>query len=209
VSYHGLISHAKRHLLSIDTPLVLEVGVDRGVTYITLAYFLARARENFVIIGVDIKVQEQVQIMLMSIDRNRQQQQCYLYERNSLDFLPELEANSNKFDVVLLDGDHNYYTVSKELEMINNITHGESIVIVDDAQEGSRWANRDLFYATREDYDKVLDATAPIETEKHGVRPAVLDFVEAHGWKIASPVRGEPVVLCRSEDVLKKFCEGT
>jgi len=150
------------------------------------------------------------------LDRNRQQQQCYLYERNSLDFLPELEANSNKFDVVLLDGDHNYYTVKRELQNIKYITHENSIVICDDYE--GRWSHHDLFYSEREGYEAnelatdrefALSLRHEDELGKCGVKPAIDEFLRQEKWFSAQPVKGEPIVLCRSAETLKKFCEVT
>ncbi len=174
---------------------MLEVGVDRGVSLLTLATFLARTKEQFLVIGVDVKVQEQVGIMLANLDRT-ETQQAFLLEGNSLDILPKLVQEGVTFDILLLDGDHNYYTVSKELEHLDKLVRPGGTVIIDDYD--GKWSERDLWYAERPDYEGVDAATKRIETEKHGVKAAVDDWLEANpGWQLAKPVQGEPVILTR------------
>lgn len=174
---------------------LLEVGVDRGTTLIPLVAFLARTREKFVVMGVDVQVQEPVQLMLMNLDL-QQSQQAYCIERNSLDVLPDMVQQGLKFNVLLLDGDHNYHTVSQELKHVEALTYPNSIVIIDDYE--GRWAERDLWYAERPGYEKNDSTTKPVETEKHGVKPAVDEWLVDHPeWQKAQPIPGEPVILMR------------
>ena len=53
----------------------------------------------------------------------------FMYEENSLDFL---ERNKGKctFDIIIVDGDHNYYTVLKELNLLMNYTTENTIICV-------------------------------------------------------------------------------
>lgn len=196
IAYHGYLPFIKSFLASAPshfTPTLLEVGVDRGVTFVTLATFLARTREKFVMLGVDVNIQEQVQIMIANLDLEKEQQ-CILLQQNSLQTLPELIKRGAKFDVVLIDGDHNYHTVCQELACLNQLTHQHSIVIIDDYD--GRWSTRDLWYAQKDEYVNVKDATQPIETMKHGVKPAVDEFLEANPqWELLKPIQGEPVLL--------------
>ena len=37
-----------------------------------------------------------------------------------------------KFDIVFLDGDHNYFTVYNELHLLQNLLHPRSVIICDD-----------------------------------------------------------------------------
>lgn len=199
MAYHGYIPLIKQFIhqqVPKDAaPAILEVGVDRGVTLIPLLVFLARTRQNFTAIGVDIMVQEQVQVMMLNLDL-LPSQQAYCIEANSLDVLPKMVKQNLKFDVVLLDGDHNYHTVTKEMSYLDDLVHPWSLVICDDYS--GRWAEKDLWYAEREGYEANKHATGKVETEKHGVKVAIDEWLETHpDWQKAQPIPGEPVILMR------------
>lgn len=160
-----------------------------------LVVFLARTRPHFAFVGVDILVQEQVKIMLMNLDLT-QTQQAHCIEGNSLEVLPRMVDQGMKYDVVLLDGDHNYHTVAEEMKMIESLTYPGSLVICDDYD--GRWANKDLWYADREGYEANKHATNKVETEKHGVKAAIDEWLDAHPeWQKAQPIQGEPILLMR------------
>jgi len=197
MSYHGYTPLVKRFLYSLPhTPTVLEVGIDRGVTLIPLTAFLAATKKEFVVIGIDVMVQEPLQLTMQGLGL-QEQQRLFLIQGNSLEVLPQLVKQQIKFDVLLLDGDHNYHTVSRELEHLEDLTYPHSIVIIDDYE--GRWADRDLWYAQRPEYEKNEFVTQPVESEKHGVKPAVDEFLAAHPeWKTARPIPGEPIVLTRA-----------
>jgi predicted O-methyltransferase YrrM len=196
MAYHGYLPMMKNFIHRLPhPPFVIEIGVDRGVSLFPLAAFMARAKEQFVMVGVDILVQEQVTIMSRNLDLSPNQQ-LFLIQGNSLDVLPKLVAQGMKFDLVLLDGDHNFHTVQQELLHLEDLCHPHSLVIIDDYE--GRWSDKDLWYAERPDYKDVKDATAKIETEKHGVKPAVDEFLAAYPeWKTARPLAGEPILLTR------------
>lgn len=199
MAYHGFLPLIKQYIHQQvpkeRAPTVLEVGIDRGVSMIPLVVFLARTREAFAYVGLDIMVQEQVTVMISHLDL-KQTQQAYCVEQNSLEALPKMVQQDMKFDVILLDGDHNYYTVAEEMKHIEALTHPGSMVICDDYD--GRWAEKDLFYADRPGYEKVKIATPKQETEKHGVKPAVDEWLASHPeWKKSKPVQGEPILLMR------------
>ena len=72
MAYHGFLPLVKQFIHSQvpkdRAPALLEVGVDRGVSLVPLVVFLARTRQQFLAVGVDIKVQEQVELMLQNLD---------------------------------------------------------------------------------------------------------------------------------------------
>lgn len=176
-------------------PSILEVGVDRGVTFITLAHFLARTREQFLAVGVDVLVQDQVQIMLANMDL-QPKQQAYVVAGNSLQVLPSMVNQGMKFDLLLLDGDHNYHTVSQELKYVAELVHDHGIIIIDDYN--GRWSEKDLWYAERPGYERVEVTTARVDTQKHGVKPAVDEWLAVHPeWHKANPIGGEPILLTK------------
>lgn len=196
MAYHGYTPLLKKQLYELKhPPRLLEVGVDRGVMFMTLVTFLVRTKESFIALGVDVLIQEQVKIMLHYLDRT-EKHQAFLTQENSLEVLPKLVEQGMMFDALLIDGDHNYYTVSKELTHLEKLTAPGGIVLVDDYN--GRWSERDLFYADREDYKGVTGTTKPVDTEKHGVKPAVDEWLLANPtWEALIPVQGEPVLLRR------------
>lgn len=199
MSYVGYIPIVKQFIHSLPPehiPTLLEVGVDRGVSFFSLAVFLARTRKAFVACGVDVMVQEQVQLVLQNLDL-APEQRAFCVQGNSLEVLPKMVEQGIKFDVVMIDGDHNYHTVSQELGHLEDIVHPHSLVVIDDYD--GRWAERDLWYAERGDYQDNQLVTRPVETEKHGVRAAVDEWLAAHPvWQKAQPVPGEAIVLLRT-----------
>lgn len=199
MAYHGYIPFIKKFLSEIKNPKILEIGLDKGITTIPLYVFLCRAHENFEFIGVDVLIQEPLMITLKNIDAS-QGQSAKIYQDSSLNVLPKLTEDPRKFDVILLDGDHNYYTVSKELSYLDGLLSENGIIIIDDYH--GRWAEKDLWYSEREGYESVENATKKVETEKRGVKPAVDEFIEANQkWEKFVLMEGEPIVLRRKKDL--------
>jgi len=199
MAYHGYISGIKNYLSKVKNPRVLEVGLCKGATTIPIIVFLSRVHKDFEFIGVDILLQESLLITLNNIDM-MPSQKMFLCQDSSLNLFPKFCEEKKKFDVLLLDGDHNYYTVSKELEYLDSLTHENSLVIIDDYH--GRWSEKDLWYSEREGYESLQNVTKRIETEKHGVKPAVDDFLAKNSnWELSTPISGEPVLLKRKKDL--------
>jgi len=193
---HGYIPLIKNFISKLQRPpSILEVGVDRGVMFLSLTTFLARTRKEFLAIGIDVLVQEPVNIQLLNLDLQHEQH-AYLLQDNSLNALPQMVKQGFKFDVVLLDGDHNYHTVSNELLSIAQLVNDDGIIVVDDYD--GRWSERDLWYAERDGYEDVSNTTKKVDTEKHGVKPAVDEWLSANPqWNKVKPINGEPVLLTK------------
>lgn len=174
MSYHAFIPVLKKFVFDLQRPRVLEIGNDRGSTFVPLAVFMLRTKDSFHLMGIDVMLQESLLITIAHIDRN-QSQRIDLVQANSLETLPKLAEAGAKFDVVLLDGDHNYHTVTRELLMLDALVEDHTLLVVDDYN--GRWAERDLFYSERKEYSGCKEATLRIKTDKHGVRAAVDDFL--------------------------------
>lgn len=135
--------------------------------------------------------------MLENLDLTGQQS-AFLIEENSLTALPKLSDRT--FDIVLLDGDHNYHTVSQELVMLEKMVNPGGAIIVDDYN--GRWGTTDLWYAERDGYTDVSNTTKRVETTKHGVKPAVDEWLISHPtWKAHKLMDGEPIVLMNDAPV--------
>lgn len=147
-------------------------------------------------IGVDVLVQDQVNIMLNHLDLQKGQS-AYLVGGNSLHVMPNMLLQGMKFDVLLLDGDHNYHTVSSEMRLIEHLVTENSIIVIDDYD--GRWSERDLWYAERPGYENVDAVSRKVETEKHGVKTAIDEWLSTHPeWRKTKPIPGEPVLLTYS-----------
>lgn len=202
MAYHGYIPLIKTFLSKLDSPKVLEIGLDRGVTTIPLVVFMSRLHEKYEFVGIDVKVQEQLLITLKNIDVSKDQR-VMLHQENSLNMLPELVKKNDKFDVILIDGDHNYYTVKKELEHLEDLAKPTSLVLIDDYH--GRWSEKDLWYADREDYTSVQDVTAKVDTDKHGVKPAVDEYLEKNGtWDTRVLIQGEPILMYKKKTIFNQ-----
>lgn len=177
-------------LQHVREPRILEIGVDRGQTLIPLVFYLTHNKERFNITGVDVRIDETLALMLHYTGLLGSPY-LSLHHENSLTYL---EREKGPWDLILVDGDHNYFTVSKELELLKERCHPGTLVIVDDYH--GRWAERDLFYAERDTHKGNALATAPVETEKKGVKAAVDDFLGTNPqWTHRTPLQGEPILL--------------
>ena len=122
----------------------------------------------------------------------------FLFERNSLALLPELINQQMKFDIILLDGDHNYHTVSQELKHLGVLLNPSGFIIIDDYD--GKWSTRDLWYAERDGYQENSHVTKPVTPgDKQGVKPAVDEWLLVNpDWMLSKPIpEGEPIILSR------------
>lgn len=184
----------KQSLVGVKEPRVLEIGVDTGSTFVPMLSFLARTFAKFELVGVDVKFPDFIPIIVSNMDL-MPTQRCVLIEDNSLVVLPKFIESKDSFDLVLIDGDHNYYTVSRELLYVKKLVKESSMVIVDDYN--GKWAFRDLWYSERPGYETSEKASKRIDTKFQGVRPAVDEFVSLNrSWNMQQG--GDAVVLSRT-----------
>ena len=207
--YCNIISKFKtNNLVSI-----LEVGVDQGQTLLPLVHNLIYDKVKFHYIGVDIlwnkDLAEQLNnmggVVLNSPDGR---DNVSIFKQNSLDFLPMLISESPDllFDLVLLDGDHNYETVFKEMEHLGKITHDHSLCIADDYN--GKWSGRDGFYMDHVDHKKDDHKKLKRDRGRQGVNNAIDDYVDldVNGlWTINNFDEADPVYLTRKGLLLESL----
>lgn len=199
MAYFGYIPSLQRFLSQLPhSPRVLEVGTDRGVTLIPLVIAMASAHDSFLYMGVDIQIQESLALTVRNLGSSVTEH-TFLMQENSLNFLPKLIDQGMQFDLVLLDGDHNYHTVSNEVKHLDKLVAPGGFAVIDDYD--GKWSERDLWYAERPGYESNDKTTKPVQTEKQGVKPAVDEWLAAHpDWVKSKPIpEGEPVILIRGE----------
>ena len=92
----------------------------------------------------------------------------------SLDYLDS--DNFNGFDAYIIDGDNNYYTVYRELELIHRKYKPTDVVLYNDIS-GS-WARRDLYY------DLSFIPPEYVNGRKQGVLTAINAFLDFHSEKM-------------------------
>lgn len=145
---------AKKHCPSV----VVEVGL-KYATSILIPIFKKRGCKRY--IGID------------PVDRYqcpKEFQDVFEYKQGlSADFLPQIP----EADMVMLDGDHNYYAVTEELEVLHKTLKPGGVILMHDVEEP--WARKDLYY------DKSRIPPEWIDGPKQGVLTAVEDFLSKHG----------------------------
>lgn len=204
MSYHGylkFISSFGSRLFSINQkPIkILEIGVDTGISLFALNNNMNILNIPFEYTGIDIKIQSHIDILRYTFFQTNQNK-IDLIEKNSLEYLKECKE---VFDIIMIDGDHNYKTVYQELSFINKISHENTLIICDDYF--GRWSKKDLYYSQREGYEDIDIATPYEKSEKNGVGTAIDDFLEGnskfYSFKL---MEGEPICIINKENKIIK-----
>lgn len=154
-------------LEAVQPKIIVEVGSDQGVNTANLLEFCRQTGATLHVIdpapGYDVsKWQSEYGDCLV------------FHEELSLNALPSIED----FDVVLIDGDHNWYTVFNELKTVERLCAERSqdfpLVLLHDI--GWPYGRRDLYYdpdSIPEEHRKPYD--------KKGMLPSVPGLVEEGG----------------------------
>lgn len=215
MAYWGYFPLMKEHLKGYQYPKVLEVGVDKGQTLIPLLQYLSIGFDDFHLVGNDIYVRDELKIKLELMTMNLKNQQTFdMAVTSSLEFLPKFVETmqgtpyekEGYFNLMLIDGDHNYHTVKKEFEYIPKVLAPGGLVIFDDYD--GRWSNKDEFFIEREGYaDNPMALSREAgEESKTGVKPAVDEFIAANpDWiltKLPAFADKEPVLIFRKGELL-------
>lgn len=182
-------------------PVILEIGLQAGEHSQALVK-LAR-RKGGKHIGIDPTPGRRIRLRML-LHKNT----SALIRKLSLEALPELVKDGIKADIVLVDGDHNYYTVSHELLLIEQLLREDGVVFLHDVCWP--YGRRDLYYdpkripeTQRQPYARkgVVKGQSDLVDEgglnpelckavheggpRNGVLTAVEDFVVNHdGWSL-------------------------
>jgi hypothetical protein len=187
-----------RPLLEALRPkVVVEVGVNKGATTTQLVQLAVE--QDFVVHAIDPELTAEIR-RLVEASGGR----LVFHAKRSLEALPTIAG----LDAVLLDGDHNWYTVYHELEMIAQLSDrdGRPFPVTFLHDVGWPYGRRDLYYdpdsipdAFRHPYraagivpgQKELSDTEGINpavnnalvagTPRNGIRTAVEDFLADSG----------------------------
>ena len=226
MSYHGYINQVCNIASAFPMPAVLEIGIDKGQTLFPVVNNLTRVcaqqKKKFLYLGIDIELREHVKDACEVINRDlygplpdkphgpeRMVGLVELREGNSLDVMPKLvEANADAaFSVALIDGDHNYYTVSREIECAASLLAPQGIIICDD-YDGPGGCQDEFFSETTEFFEgekppEGLVSREEVRKEKQGVKAAVDEFLanNKHWTSYKVFVDSEPIVLFRKDQI--------
>jgi hypothetical protein len=113
---------------------VIEIGSDRGILTGELLDWAGGERE---IVAVDPTPHRALEALV------REHPELRLVRETSLRVLPEIELA----DAVILDGDHNYYTLSEELRIIGERAPGADLPLLLFHDVGWPHGRRDSYYA--------------------------------------------------------------
>ncbi|RBQ22790.1 Glycosyltransferase AglI [Candidatus Methanobinarius endosymbioticus] len=120
---------------SVNAKYIIEVGSDSGInTKNILKYCL----------GNDAKMLAIDPFPKFDVNEYKEEfgEKFEIYEELSLNILSNLE----NYDVIILDGDHNWYTVYNELKTIEKTFQGKKFPIIFLHDTGWPYARRDLYY---------------------------------------------------------------
>lgn len=153
------------HLTSLD-PVAWEGELPEEVKQALPGYKYKRGQQGF---------EEWVVVPkgLEEVFRRGLQTHWTCLKTRSLDYLNSPEFRG--FDLYLIDGDHNYFTVTRELERIHQHSKPGDVLLFNDVT--GPWARRDLYY------DPDFIPTEYRHTKKQGVRTAIDDFLDRSSQK--------------------------
>jgi hypothetical protein len=145
---------------------VLEIGASQGGNTVRILRGLAGVRVTVVDPCLDADL----------VARFKDEPAVTVWGGRSLEVLPFLQG---PYDAILIDGDHNYYTVCNELRLIadRGMLSPGGIILFHDV--GEPYARRDFYYEPERIPDQAKAADKP-----HGVLTAIEKFREEspHHW---------------------------
>ena len=160
MAYWGYYDFIVDYIKGKEESSVIEIGVDKGQTFIPLLSFMSKHCEKFELVGVDILRRNEFTVQLEQMSKDlSENQHAIFYEESSLVVLPKfvdhLKENAPEqqglFDIMLIDGDHNYYTVKREMECVPELLKPGGFVVFDDYS--NRWATEDEYFADFKEYE--------------------------------------------------------
>ena len=122
------------HLTSLD-PVAWDGDLPEEVKRPMPGYKYKRGQEGFDDFNIVPEALEEV--FRKGLDRH-----WTCLKMRSLDYMGSPEFRG--FELYLIDGDHNYYTVSREMELIHKHGDAGNIMLYNDV--AGTWARKDLYY---------------------------------------------------------------
>jgi predicted SAM-dependent methyltransferase len=120
----------------LEPEVIVEIGSDKGDNTKNLLEFCEKH-------GGRLHVIDPVPKYDVSEWQERYGERFVFHRGLSLEVLPEIE----RFDAVLIDGDHNWYTVFNELRLLERLSGDRGFPLVMLHDVGWPYGRRDLYYA--------------------------------------------------------------
>jgi len=163
-------------LLEPKPRVIVEVGVFKGWNTIKIINYLKELPEDG---DKRLIIVDPVILPEVRLQESNDPELVDIYNYPSLEILPKLD----RYDVIILDGDHNYYTLLKELQIIDAKFKGEPpLIFVHDTVE-NRY--RDFYFNVKAIPKRYVHQThianGPADYAGgsfNGLIPAVEDFLD-------------------------------
>jgi len=203
MAYHGYLNLMTQYCHAISKlknkiPKVLEIGVDTGITAFSLYNNLNMTGCPVSYTGVDILLQNHVKEFFKSyMTMKNEKTEINLVEENSLSYLSNAAVHNEKFDIILIDGDHNYKTVMEECTYLKDLYHDDTLFIFDDYS--GRYSNKDMFYANQPGYEKKTGMVKE-STGNQGVKKPIDDFIQQEKLISFTMMKAEPLCVIHKEN---------
>ena len=179
MGYTEYLQTIYKHLSIFNTPRILEIGIECGNVTIPLLTSLLNNPDvdvsGFQYYGIDIDIRDNIHKFAKT--HSTRKHTINLIEQSSLVEMPKIVESKKVFDLILIDGDHNYHTVSNELKHVNSLMHDDSVLIIDDYH--GPWALSDYWYGVESTSPQVNNplATSKKDTDRHGIKPAIHEWL--------------------------------
>jgi predicted O-methyltransferase YrrM len=116
---------------------VMEIGFNAGHS----AELFLSSNKNINLVSFDIGTHEYVNFGKKFIDRTYPGKHTLIIG-NSLDTVPKyIKQENKKFDIIFIDGGHDYNVAKSDLFNCKELAHNKTIVILDDTMNNNKWIN--------------------------------------------------------------------
>lgn len=166
---HRFWDHVIKHVLILAEPRkVVEIGSLTGITTFKLLQYCKHVG------GHCIVVDPSPQYDIALLKEHYGEEFVTILEQFSLDALPTID----QYDMILIDGDHNWYTVYHELKLVEQMamkTGRFPVVLMHDVDWP--YGRRDMYY-----YPESIpeDSRQPLATK--GMKPGQSELLEVGGF---------------------------
>jgi predicted O-methyltransferase YrrM len=211
MAYHGYLSLMTQYCqnfykLKNKPPKILEIGVDTGITAFSLYNNLNMLNCPIEYTGVDIILQNHVREFFKSyMTMKNEKTKINLVEENSLLYLKKIIEKKEKFDIILIDGDHNYKTVEKECKYLKDLFHHDTLFIFDDYN--GRYSSKDMFYSSRPGYEEKTKL-AKYSDGPQGIKKPIDDFINQENLNSFMLMDAEPLCVIHKDNKIIKLEQG-
>ena len=115
----------------------MEIGFNAGHS----AELFLSSNKNINLVSFDIGTHEYVKYGKNFIDKTYPGRHTLIIG-NSLDTVPKyIKEENKKFDLIFIDGGHDYYVAKSDLFNCKELAHNKTIVILDDTINNNKWVN--------------------------------------------------------------------